>query len=174
MKGLLGWGRIPVLMLLCAGLSAVLYLELQDSTKLSPAAHATPQPQGTSDLPRLEEPEPVLPPLATYAAVVERPLFSPSRRAPQLPEPVKRARRAPPLKATLKGVVLAPQRRTALIEIEGANEPRWVAEGQQIEGWTLEAVLAGQIVLRHGDASRELVLHPDEEMPEWRRSRRSR
>jgi hypothetical protein len=92
-----------------------------------------------------------------YAAVVERPLFSPTRRpaviaAEDAPAaPVRRD------ELVLRGVMLAPHKRVALIEVEG-EEPRWLAEGEGLDGWTLEAVHERHVVLGEAGATRELAL----------------
>ena len=122
-------GTALVLALAATGCAAALHHQLQEPAARTPevAARSTPA------LPGLDEPEVAVPPLAAYAAVVERPLFSPSRRPPVVAEATA-APTAPARKLTLRGIVLSPHKRIALIETEGAPEPRWLAEGETLQG----------------------------------------
>jgi hypothetical protein len=146
--------------LLCAGLCAVLYIELQGVSQHSlatEASGASPAP----DLSRPEEPAVAVPPLAVYAPVIERPVFAPTRRPPLVPEPLE-ARPTRPGGITLKGVVLSSQKRIALLEAPGSgSDPQRIAEGERLEGWIVEAVLADHVVMRKGEVMRRLELHAD-------------
>jgi hypothetical protein len=152
--------RAMLLALLCAGLCAVLYIELQGVSQRSLAAEASGA-SPTPDLSRPEEPAVAVPPLAVYAPVIERPVFSPTRRPPLVPEPLE-ARSTRQDGITLKGVVLSPQKRIALLETSGSgSDPQRIAEGERLEGWTVEAVLADHVVMRNSEATRRLELHAE-------------
>jgi hypothetical protein len=152
--------KATLLALLCGGLGGALYIELRNSPEAGMVAPASGS-SSPSDLSPLEEPEVVVPSLAVYAPVIERPLFSPTRRPP----PVSKLIAAAPMRTngmTLKGVVLSPQRRIALIETAGSGtDPQRIAEGERLDGWTVEAVLADHAILRNGEAERRLELHSD-------------
>ncbi len=159
MSGLGRSGMGLVLALVAAGCATALYAELQAQAEgAQAAAPAAPEPAALA-LPGIEEPAVAVPPLAAYAAVVERPLFSPARR-PAVVAPPDAA--APPARSdelTLRGVMLAPHKRVALIEIEGADEEaRWLAEGETLHGWTIEAIHARHVVLSEDGESRQLAL----------------
>jgi hypothetical protein len=154
------WSRAMLLALLCAGLCAVLYMELHGVSQRSLATEASGA-SARPDLPRPEEPAVAVPPLAAYAPVIERPVFSPTRRPPLVPEPLE-ARPTRQGGITLKGVVLSPQKRIALLEIPGSgSDPQRIAEGERLEGWTVEAVLADHVLMRNGEVMRRLELHAD-------------
>jgi hypothetical protein len=151
-----GNGTAIVLALVAAGCAAALDQQLGEPAE-RPLAAATPAVP-TLSLPALEEPALVVPPLAAYAPVVERPLFSPTRRPPVAAAPSPAVAPARGGELTLRGVVLSPHKRIALIETEGAPEPRWLAEGETLQGWTVEEVHAGHIVLSDAGATRQLAL----------------
>jgi hypothetical protein len=94
---------------------------------------------------------------ALVAQIAARPLFTPGRRPPQPPP------EAPPVIAITKpewnwrfaGLMIAPGRREALFLRGG--EQRAVAEGEEIDGWTLASVRADGVTLEDSDGSRTLT-----------------
>ena len=100
-------------------------------------------------------------PVEHYAAVIERPLFNAARRPPPPPaEPVPveavAAHTPPPL--TLEGVVLAPERRSAIFRSITTSKIMRVNEGSPLGEWTLEALEADRVVLRRRDSAHEITL----------------
>ena len=96
---------------------------------------------------------------ATLAAVVERPLFSPSRRPP--PPAVAPAAPAAPLEAAapawrVEGVIDAGGVRRAILRRAGAASSVHAAEGDAIEGWTVRSISADRVIL--GSPSGEAIL----------------
>lgn len=93
-------------------------------------------------------------PDAYYAAITERPVFSPLRR-PYVPKvvtsapiskpvlvvskPVVQAAEAPPPEVTFQGVITRDERTAALIGLNG-EAPTWVVQGDAIAGWTLSNI----------------------------------
>lgn len=91
-------------------------------------------------------------PLTLYPEVLERPLFSPTRR----PAPATTGLAAPavtPDLPTLRGVMLAKGRRVALLDTGDASNPSRVTEGTRIGAWTVERIEADRIVLRAADGT---------------------
>ena len=88
------------------------------------------------------------PPSERYDDVTARPLFVPERRPQLQAEPAKPAPPPPALK--LQGVVLSPERRSAIIE--HGNPPKFdsVTEGMTIEGWRVESISRDRVSLREG------------------------
>ena len=97
-----------------------------------------------------------LPPLATFRAVFERPLFSPSRRPPA-------DGKAPVLgigiaeRYRLLGLLTAGQARRALLA-EGTRRFE-VAEGAALDGWTVARIEQDRVVLSSPGGETELRLH---------------
>lgn len=100
---------------------------------------------------------PVLPPLESFAALVERPLFSPTRRPP----PPAREPEAEPAESEvdtaprfqLVGTVTRQQEVFALILQETGGSVRWATRGEEIDGWTIVEVGQNHLVVRQDDES---------------------
>jgi hypothetical protein len=92
-----------------------------------------------------------------YRDMLDRPLFSPSRR-PTVRTVAKAA--AGPL-PVLKGVAILDRRRMAVVDYGSPVQTRVVTEGQAIEAGTVEKILQDRIVVRALDgAEAEILLHP--------------
>lgn len=155
-------GAALVLTLLCAGFGTILHRELSAAEVAAPIppaaapAHAAPLRPGT--------PSARLPPLARYAEVVRRPLFSRTRR----PAPVNAAETLGAAgDFVLVGVVIDGSRREALIRHGRPGVLARLAVGQSVEGWTLRSVVSDRVVLAHGATRHELSLkdHPSARTP---------
>lgn len=101
-------------------------------------------------------------PTSNFDAIVERPLFSPTRR----PTPPKQAAAKPqaltapappppPLAATLLGIIIAPDVRSAVVRMSSGRSVT-VVEGGSIEGWELKRVEPEYAQFRYNDAYLEL------------------
>lgn len=143
-----------VLGLACLGLVGLIYREL-DRPQIESEAMAASAPApvassaSTAAIPRF-----TMPPLRDYAEVAARPLFSETRRpvAPDTPRgPV-----APPASFTLIGIVVSERDRHALIEHGQPPRIERVAEGQQLDGWTIDRILPGKILVRNGNTQEEI------------------
>lgn len=93
--------------------------------------------------------------LDRYREVLERPLFSPTRRPPvQLLETApERADEIP----VLHGVVLTSARRIALISAGTPPRPHRVSEGQDVGRWRIEAIGGDRITIRSTDGAVRVV-----------------
>lgn len=97
-------------------------------------------------------------PAASFSDIVNRPLFSPDRK------PVQRARpqegvAAGPLDLRLVGVLQTgsgPKR--ALIRTSTQTRGVWVAEGEQVAGWTLRSIGDRSVMLTSGGRTHELAI----------------
>jgi general secretion pathway protein N len=92
-----------------------------------------------------------MPPISAYAPVLARPLFSPTRR------PSAQAGALPASSSfTLVAIVISADDRHALL---GSGQPikvTRVAEGEDIGGWTVEAILPDRVIVRRGDQHEEI------------------
>jgi len=94
-----------------------------------------------------------MPQQETFAVIVERPLFSPSRqRLGVQPAAVT----VPSLDLLLLGIVISTDQRIALVELDGA--PRPVKQGDEISGWQVARIEPDRILVRHDMMERELLL----------------
>ncbi|MDX6748716.1 hypothetical protein SH611_02735 [Geminicoccaceae bacterium 1502E] len=127
------------------------------SAPVSPVARSDSAGQGDGgEAPPTGMPE--LPPLEAFTALVERPLFSPSRRPPPAP-----ATKAAPATATaepeeigepdfqLVGTVTRKEQVFALVLPEDGGSVRWLGEGDELDGWIIVEVGQNHLVVRQDD-----------------------
>jgi general secretion pathway protein N len=110
---------------------------------------------GAAEIPRTAAAITPLPPLASFPAVFERPLFSPSRRPPAIEKP-------PALgsglggRYQLLGLVSAGGTRRALIA--DGNRRVEIAEGAALDGWTVARIEQDRVVLSSPEGQTVLKL----------------
>jgi hypothetical protein len=102
-----------------------------------------------------------------WAAILERPLFHPGRRPAELtpPDPPRSAgaARAPTAEAeapgwVLLGTALDGARSSALLRSTAAPHPIILRRGDSLEGWTVQAIARGSVVLERGGIRFQLAL----------------
>ena len=145
-----------VLLAACLGLAWLIYQELGASPEPQ-AAEAAGTIQPLPDLP-VEAPF-VMPPAEAFAAVVERPLFSPTRRLPSEAAPAI-AQIKDPIDLELKGVIASQGQRIAIFHPKApssktdrrkrardraaqpppASASLQLTEGDTYQDWTLEQI----------------------------------
>lgn len=147
---------------LCSGAFLALALALWlidplDYLAVGPSAHVTTEATKAPLVPPLE-----LPPIGQFAAIVERPIFTATRRAAS-PQPA--APSAPAAADGLLlgryqviGVVVAPQSRLVLLKRVGGAETIRLEEGEEIDGWTLVQVTRDDLVLESGGRREKIVV----------------
>lgn len=94
----------------------------------------------------------VLPPLAAFAEIVERPVFSPTRRLPSDAKPESETVDAVPtpsgsLDLVVVGIITGP-RELALLRSASGGRLRPMAEGDELSGWTLVEIEPFRLVFR--------------------------
>ena len=95
----------------------------------------------------------------TFSAVVERPLFNASRRAPSAAplsvggEPMLLGR------YRLSGVVVTAERRLALL-VDASGQHIKVEEGGDLDGWRMLSISPRRLVLSRADERLEFALTP--------------
>lgn len=147
------WRLTGLLLLACAALSGLLAMEWRGRSVTEAAAGVGSEtsPDAASAPAPSERYSP--PALASFDAILERPLFNPDRRPVAVPEPAVAPATTPtkPLRARLEGVVQIGATSFALIRDLSSNEPVRLAQGMELNGWTLERVESGRAVLSRGD-----------------------
>jgi len=106
------------------------------------------KPRSLSLEPQLESPAIVPAQLKSYEAILERPLFDPSRRPPPAvivkpaPTPPKPAQAPFPAdKLRLVGIMRSPGKPPQALVRTNLNDPGlWIAEGGMVVGWRVERV----------------------------------
>ena len=150
MRGALRASNWPLLALatLCLGLLFMIGSELMprrtDVTRAAPvAAAARIDPNVQAGF--------AMSPLGAYAAVLERPLFSRTRR------PAAQAGLLPASSSfTLVAIVISGDDRHALLASGQPAKTVRVTAGEDVGGWTVESILADRVIVRHGDQREEV------------------
>jgi hypothetical protein len=149
------------LVMLCAGLGAVVAFELTGGLRFAPEVTAAPPPAPGLDWSH-ESLEFAQPSRDLLEEIEARPLFSPSRRpfvAAQeeaMPTPIGAL---PSLE--LIGVLLTERQRAALMQPVGGGEPSWVREGSDVRGWRVEKIERSRVHLRSDDRLDTVELRAD-------------
>ena len=131
-----GWLASTLLLGVCVALAAFVTVQVQMET---PGL----APSGSGEAPPLA----VLPaqhsyamaPVEDFTSILERPLFSPSRRPPA--EGVV-ATAAPELglQVTLVGVIISSEEQIAIVRLEDATSFARLSVGDNFQGWTLDSI----------------------------------
>ncbi|HEX7968617.1 MAG TPA: hypothetical protein VF502_10375 [Stellaceae bacterium] len=144
--------RAPLLLsALCAVLLGIVYVELDQPAIEAPAKAAVPPTRGT-DKGQAQKPGFAMPPLRSFGDVLARPLFAETRRPPILSVPADARSSA----FTLVGIVISARERHALVEHGQPPRVERIAEGQDIDGWTVEKILPDRVMLGRADARIEV------------------
>ena len=132
------------------------------------AGAATPPPTETGVVNAPTKVTP-LPPLQSFSEITARPLFSATRRPP-VPQKIQRSKpviasapasqKAKTGQYTLIGVIIDEKTKAALLRKGRKGEPTQVKIGQNLDGWTVEDIVAGSVKLRQGEVV-DLVLLRD-------------
>jgi hypothetical protein len=164
------------LALLCALLAVVLVVELTTEVGVGDVAEIPPAKPRPREPGQEVETQPgfVMPPQDTYAEVSERPLFFRSRRPlpPELESKEETLAETSRAAFILSGVILTGTQRLALLQTQSSPKIARVEEGQEYEGWTVEAIHPNRVVMRRGQEVSEIVLEDKARKPP-RRDRRS-
>ncbi len=156
-----GW-LAPTLMLgVCAALAWTVYREIQVGAP-EPFEAAGGQAPPLSDLPA--EPSFVMAPAESFSAILERPLFSPTRRPPA-EGTVTIESGEPELEVTVVGIIISSEEQIAIIKPKGGSRFIRLSEGDSFQGWNLETIEPDRITFRRGDIEEHIELTYDEPPP---------
>ncbi len=165
-----GWLAPSLILAACAGLA---WFNVQQLRAPPPGPVAV---AGSAPAPLPELPAEVrfdMAPVETFSAVVERPLFSPTRRPPpqgtatiESPEPE--------LDVTLVGVIISAAGRIAIVKAKGASQFARVSAGDSFQGWTLDSIEPDRVSFRRGEIEVHIELTYEEPPPVQKPQRRKR
>lgn len=145
---------IALLVILCVALAGIAVAEIGGSDAVAPA----PSPSGASVPAKGEAAAPnpsfALPAFGSFASVGERPLFSPARR----PAARSTDNSGAWSSFALAGIIITPQSREALVSHGKPPAIAHLAEGQTIEGWTVNAIYPDHVVFSDRFTEHELRL----------------
>ena len=152
--------------LACVAAAALLAWQLSRSSELPPSRTAAAPPEAASggktgvDVSAFE-----LPPAENFAEMIDRPVFTRSRRSPTAEEKAAVAGKAgkgpdeaPPAQLSLSGVLLIGNKRVALVRLDSDPKVMHLSEGQEAGGWQVERIRPDRITVRRGETASEVVL----------------
>jgi len=97
-----------------------------------------------------------LPPLASFAEVIERPLFSSSRR-PMASETRQHIDR--PLSASLAGIVISASSSSIIVAQGDPPLLTRLKQGDELDGWSVGSIEPNRVLFRRGSEEQQLKLH---------------
>ena len=115
-----------------------------------------------------------MPPIEDFGETLDRPLFSKIRRPPAPDAPAEEPEKKQKVKVRLAGVVISPKERVALVQGPRGRDITRLREGQEIEGWVLESILADRIVLRFGELREEVKIEGEVRRAPGKRKKKAR
>ena len=138
------------------GLAWVIYQQLEASAPPSREIAAETEAPEIPPLPPL--PEFAMAPLLEFSAVVDRPVFSQSRRPPAVEKTVAAPTVASSIELTLKGVIYSEGERIALFLPTAGGEVLRLSEGSSYQGWDLVEVAPSEVLFKRGEREESLEL----------------
>lgn len=93
-------------------------------------------------------------PFEDFSEFLDRPLFSPARRPPEIVPAMPEAEPAPTApapKIELTGLIITAQGSVGIIRLPGTDGIRRIVVGDTIEGWEVEEIAPSRLLLRRGD-----------------------
>jgi len=151
------WRLTGALILCCLVLAALLAVEWREGARQTVTVG-----QQTPDRSVRSPPIAVsydVPARSAFDEILKRPVFSPDRRPPDIPQPTASAP-APqvPIQVRLEGVAMVGQVRIAVLRDLSNNEGIHLSEGMEYQGWTVDAVEVTRAVLKRDGQTQELKL----------------
>ncbi|HEX9464555.1 MAG TPA: hypothetical protein VGB82_18305 [Alphaproteobacteria bacterium] len=144
--------RLLLLGALCAALCGVILAELSDAPPpATPIPQAALRPQSTG---AAGDNRPFsMPPRSAFAEVIERPLFSATRRPPEAAAGVAAEAQ---VDFVLVGIVTSSDERRALVQHGQTARVERISEGDSLGDWRVESILQDRVVFQRADIRLEL------------------
>ncbi len=166
-----GWLASSLLLGVCLALAALVYVQVR---REAPG----PAPSGgggaTPPLAALPaQPSYAMAPVEDFSTILERPLFSPSRRPPAQGA-VSTAASEPELQVTLVGVIISSEEQIAIVRLEDASRFVRLSVGDSFQGWILDSIEPSRVTFRRGDVEEYIELTYEVPPPVQKPKRRKR
>jgi hypothetical protein len=143
-----------LMIMLGLALGPLIYVEMEQQEAGAPEVVAASEAPATRPIAPPQDAIFTMPPRGTYDEVIARPPFSETRRP--APPGATAVANDQPLAVTVIGTIVAPGGVRALVEHGEPAQVTRVVEGQQIDGWTVKAILQEKIVLARSGTTIEL------------------
>lgn len=144
--------RLLLVGALCVGLCGIVLAELSDTPPPStpnPTAALRPPASGDGGDSRPFS----MPPPNAFAEVIERPLFSVTRRPPA---PNAGGAADAKIDFVLVGIVASTDERRALVQHGQPTRVDRISEGDSLSGWRVESILRDRVIFQNADRRLEL------------------
>ncbi len=148
-------GLVLFLSALCLGLGALVWREYAEPTLSGAVLPGTTDSRASPTPPLPKEAPFALAPLEAYAEVIQRPLFSSTRKPP--PEAARQAA-GDTSSFVLLGIVISESGRSILLQHGRPPVLVRLSEGQAVEGWTLQTIRPESVVFVNGGTEQEFKL----------------
>ena len=165
-----GWPSSTLLLGVCLALAALVYVE---AGMEAPG----PAPSGGGETPPLAalpaQPYYARAPVEDFSTILERPLFSPTRRPPAQGVAAAAAPESE-LQVTLVGVIISSEEQIAIVRLQDASRFVRLSVGDSFQGWILDSIKPSRITFRRGDVEEHVELTYDVPPPVQKPKRRKR
>ncbi len=148
---------LPVaLLLVCIGLILVVYQEMAANSRPQ-AVRAQDGGSSVAALPAAVQF--TMTPLGDFEATVERPLFSASRRPPDVAPVAAVVVEVEPLELELRGVIVARSGQIAILADTVSGAAVTLGQGKLYRGWTLAEIRPDRVVFRRAGQEQRFTLN---------------
>ncbi len=166
-----GWLASAFLLGVCLALAALVYAQVQMEAPGPAPAGAGGETPPLAALPA--PPSYAMAPVEDFSTILERPLFSPTRRPPA--EGVAAAAAPEPaLQVTLVGVIISSEEQIAIVRLKDAGRFARLSVGDSFQGWVLDSIEPSRVTFRRGDLEEHIELTYDVPPPVQKPKRRKR
>jgi hypothetical protein len=147
---------LPLLLTaVCTALVGVIYAEIENLS-VPHGADLVGAKSPISPPPLPADPEFVMPPEQAFAAALERPVFSPTRRPADTPG--NNALPTTSADFSLIGVIISDSERFVLIRPHDGDRLERLHEGDALAGWSAVSISPDRVVFRRGAVEEEILL----------------
>ena len=165
-----GWLAPTLLLSVCLALAAVVYGQVRSERRVPVAATGGP----VAPLPALPvELSFTMPAAETFSGILERPLFSPTRRPPAEGTVTIESSESE-LDVTLVGVIISAGEQIAIIKPKDGARFARLSLGDSFQGWILESIEPNRVTFRRGEIEELIEIDYEEPPPVKKPQRRKR
>ncbi len=166
-----GWLASTLLLGACLALATFVYAQLQMAAPGPPPAPAGGETPPLAALPA--QLSYAMAPLEDFSTILERPLFSPTRRPPAAGT-VAAVASEPELQLTLVGVIISSEEQIAIFRLQDASRFLRLNVGDSFQGWILDAIEPSRVTFSRGEVEEHIELTYDVPPPVQKPKRRKR
>ncbi len=165
-----GWFASTLLMGVCLTLAAFVTVQVQMEVP-EPASWTSGETASLAVLPA--QLNYAMAPVEDFSLILERPLFSPTRRPPAEGAVTPEISESE-LQVTLVGVIISSEEQIAIVRLKDVTRFARLSVGDSFQGWILDSIEPSRITFRRGDIEEHIELTYDVPPPVQKPKRRKR